>query len=247
MKTNFITSQFAILFLSVGVLIAQPSTSLKEKIKNIKGDINSITIATTEGNVTFEGEEARKLFKKMKSKTLHKKLKFISENGGGLNFEDDDIDVLVFKNSNSMKLTDDGKQVTINVEEENGETKVTVTTKEDGEETVKTYEGKEAKKFLKDNNDKHNMIIDKDDAMREIRIYSGTDSTMTEKDIDVKIIDGVKTVTVITIKDGDKNVKIYKGERAEKYIEEMGLDEGSFKVFQDMKNGKETNKIILKK
>jgi len=56
----------SLLFLGVfaTVIFAQEESS-KEKLKNIKGDVNKITITTDKGDVVFEGEDAQKLFKKM--------------------------------------------------------------------------------------------------------------------------------------------------------------------------------------
>jgi len=62
-----------------------------------------------------------------------------------------------------------------------------------------------------------------------------------EQNVNVEVEDGVKKVTVTTIKDGNKNVEIYEGEEAEKYLEEM--DEGKADVFID----KDGNKTIIKK
>ncbi|MDZ7763124.1 MAG: hypothetical protein U5K00_01675 [Melioribacteraceae bacterium] len=54
----------AILVLSVftfTILQAQSKEEIKEKLSKLKGEIEKIVISTDEGEVTFEGEEAKEI------------------------------------------------------------------------------------------------------------------------------------------------------------------------------------------
>ena len=54
-------------FITVLFSSSQFAQDLNEKIKDIEGEVNKITITTEEGEYTFEGNDAVKLFKKLKS------------------------------------------------------------------------------------------------------------------------------------------------------------------------------------
>ena len=192
MRTKILTIQIFILFLSATLVMAQKDNSLNDKLNNIKGEVNKIVISTDKGDVTFEGDDAKKIFKNMKANKV-KKIKWISEDG-----EDIDVDgenVMIFKSDKGGKhiikefkdadnviimkhgddedfdIIEDGKTVKVEVEEENGEKKVTVTTNEDGDEKVETFEGKEADEYLDKMESEHEMIIDVDVDSDEDNIW----------------------------------------------------------------------------
>ena len=129
--------------------------SLKEKIKNIKGDVDKITITAGGEDFTFEGKDAEKLFKKMKSGLKHGNSFFIKDLSGKdskkiIIKSDDDLDWVDEDEDGFAWYTSDDNGMTkkIKVEMNDGKKKVTVTTKENGEEKTKVYEGKEADEYL---------------------------------------------------------------------------------------------------
>ncbi len=85
MRTKILTIQIFILFLSVTLINAQKDNSVKDKLNNIKGEVNKIVISTDKGDVTFEGEDAEKIFKKIKSDKI-KRLEWISEDGEDIRY-----------------------------------------------------------------------------------------------------------------------------------------------------------------
>ena len=101
MRTKLLTIQILILFLSANLVMAHKDNSLNDKLNNIKGDVNKIVISTDKGDVTFEGEDAKKILEKMKSNKV-KRIKWISRKGG----EDIDVDgenVMMFKSDKGDK------------------------------------------------------------------------------------------------------------------------------------------------
>jgi len=164
LNKNLITKIFFIVI----ILLFASSTgfsqeTLKEKLKKIKGDVDKITITAGGEEFTFQGDEAEKLFKNMKSKTKHNNTFFVSKDGdenskkiiikmdddsGIYEFnEGDDNDIVWFGDDDDLS----GTSKRIKVEMNDGKKKVTVTTKENGEEKTKVYEGKEAEEYLEKN------------------------------------------------------------------------------------------------
>ena len=188
MRTKTLTIQILILFLVSTLLFAQSKKVIKEKLNNIRGDVSKVVISTENGDVTFDGDEAEKLFKKMKSKTIHKNIEWISKNGHDFGFDSESDNVMIFKSDKGGKhfikeikgadnvmiiktdsdkdneLIDGNKQIQIEVqvEEKNGEKTETVTTNENGEEKVETFSGKEAEEYLDEIEDEHNVLIEFD-------------------------------------------------------------------------------------
>ncbi len=108
----------------------------------------------------------------------------------------------------------------VEVEQENGETTVTITTIKDGKKTVEKLTGDDAQVFL----DEHAHEGGEGEDI-EIRIdMSGSHSAMsqegtTSKRVEVNDINGEKVVKVVTIKDGEETVEEYRGAEADEYLE----------------------------
>ncbi len=162
----------------------------------------------------------------------------------------------------------EGIEKEINVKIEDGKKIITVTTSKDGKETVKTYTGKEADKFLESNGGKHVKVKILEDGKlgsamffgkgshklknygKKFRVYSGHDSDETERNINVEKKDGKLKVTVTTTVDGKKEIKVYEGDDAEKYLEEnnSGDDEDVIlmEVCTDGKKSECSKKVKVK-
>jgi hypothetical protein len=136
---------------------------LDEKINKINGTVDKVTIISDGQEYVFEGDEAEQLFKKMKHKSSHsfvwntsddssKKKKIIMLNTDGteevMEIESGDDDVFILKTDRDIDTISDGIQKKVKVEIENGNKKVTVTTKGNGEEKTEFYEGKEAEDYI---------------------------------------------------------------------------------------------------
>jgi hypothetical protein len=154
--------------------------TLTDKISKIEGHVDKITISAGGEEFTFEGEDAEKLFKKMQSNTKSSNtfiVKIDEEGGEGTNKiiikSDGDLEeVYEFKTdkgdhavwfSHDDVLHDSDKE--INIEIEDGNKKVTVTTKENGEEKTEIYEGEEAEEYLEKMKSEHGheMLIEVDE------------------------------------------------------------------------------------
>lgn len=238
MRSKTLTFQIFILFLISTLLFAQSNKKLKEKINNIKGDVSKIVVSTENGDISFEGDDAKKLFKRMKSKTIHKNIEWISDSDH--NFDSESDNILIFKSDNDIQLIDSDKEIQIEVEEENGEKTLTVITTEDGEEKIETFNGTEADKYLDKMEEEHNMLIDvdidfdsdKDISTKKIIVHSNDNNHKIEEKVKVEVEDGKKKITITTTKDGEEKVKVLEGEEAEKYLKEN--------------DGGKVNKIIKK-
>ncbi|MBZ0184332.1 MAG: hypothetical protein K8F60_17870 [Melioribacteraceae bacterium] len=146
---------------------AQDDKSLTKKLKELKGEILSITIKTSDDQITIEDEDAEKLFKKIKmlNNDFDYEIITLADKEGERNTfkvklegveKEDSNKVMVFVTSDSDfewsgNLSNfDGEVVNENIEIEITDSKkiVTITTEENGEKSVKIYEGKEAEEFL---------------------------------------------------------------------------------------------------
>ena len=178
-----IAMAFAAIMLAAGMMNAQESKSLKKRVKEIKGDVQKITITVDGKDVIFEGKEAAKLFRKMKKgMTRPKMMAFmpdiddedldISKNirvevlGG----DDDEGEFLVKvgeedKFKFNEKDTEEGQKM-INVEKNDDGLIVTGKTNENGEIKTEKYEGEETEKFLEE-------MKDEDDLQMEIEDEDG--------------------------------------------------------------------------
>ena len=186
---NVITKQIALTLITFSfcstLLFSQ---NLNEKMKNINGEVSKITITTEKGEYIFEGEDATQLFKKLKSsgnsyvwhsgdKNGKKKIVFLDSDNEEHHIEvfgGDDEDVIVISEDIDGKI--DGMHKKVKVEIENGNKKVTVTTKENGEERTEVYEGDEADEYIEKMKEKHGDDMD-------IFIEKDTDGKVKKKKI----------------------------------------------------------------
>ena len=154
--------------------------SLKEKLDKIKGEIDKITITSGGKDFTFEGKEAEKLFDKMKADHLF----VVNEKGNKEKIiikSDDDSKIYAFGDDDDFLWFGDddntGLNKRIKVEMNDGKKKVTVTTKENGEEKTKVYEGDEADEYLdKIKNENNDFDIEfKDGKMKKKIIIESKD------------------------------------------------------------------------
>lgn len=149
-------------------ILSYAQEDLKDKVKKIEGDVDKVTITAGEEEYTFEGDEAKTLFKKMKLgfskshsfiwqsddgefKNHDCKLIIIDEDGNKQLIEifkdgDKDIDIFITKDFDMDDHHGIEKKVKVEIEE--GNKKVTITTKENGEEKTEVYEGEEADEYL---------------------------------------------------------------------------------------------------
>lgn len=157
-----ITSLIPVLF---ALLLAQRGISqdgLDKKINNISGKVDKIVITSDGKEHVFEGDEANQLFKKMKEDSIEnfvwtttdddnnkKKIVVIKTDGETetLNIDTND-DAIVIQTEKDIDSIEDGITKNVKVEIEDGNKKVTVTTKENGKEKTEVYEGKEADEFM---------------------------------------------------------------------------------------------------
>ena len=167
---RYIISLVLITIFSVNIIqVSAQEETLNEKIKNLKGDVEQITIKTTEGELTLSDEDAEKLFKRIKMTSGNFEYEIITNDGDDHNMkiftvkidedendgEEEDKKVMVFVSGddefewNSI----DGENMMdkdIKIEINDSVKKVTVTTTKDGEKSVKVYEGEDAEKYLEE-------------------------------------------------------------------------------------------------
>lgn len=154
----------AILVLSVftfTILQAQSKKEIKEKLSKLKGEIEKIVISTDKGEVVFEGEEAYEMRDRLTNFYGEKDWTFEMKG------EDDKEKMYVVKRGDSDSkfnwVTTGGDSISsmifierineaskeLDVKNENGNKKVTVTKlDENGEQTTETYEGEAAEEYL---------------------------------------------------------------------------------------------------
>lgn len=214
-KKFFIVITLLLLGASLIVTNAQSDAgkAAKEKLNKLKGDVSSIVIKTSDGEVEFTAEEAQYLLKKMKADKM-----IISSHGEGIFEMDSDMhsegENIVFIHK---KGEHDGTTKKINVEVEDGVKKVTVTTTKDGEEKVETYEGEEADEFLDTMHKEHGMSIHGEDIMSldaDALIKSGGDDDVyiikkiidEDGNIEIKVTTGEDGKHVIIYKDSDHDI-----------------------------------------
>ncbi len=204
-------------FIALGLTFLSPITfgqikkELNNKLNKINGKVEKISIQTDKGTVNFTGKEAEEILKKLKKKGN----KFVLTVDDGSFFDDDNL----FE----IKSGKNGIKESVKVKEINGRKEITIKTTKDGKTTVKILRGKKAEEYLdkKNKNSKRLTWIGKDGKNVKIKVGKfkvDTNDKDVEKTIEVKIKDGKKEITVTTIRDGNKSVKIYKGKEADEFL-----------------------------
>jgi hypothetical protein len=188
-----------LLTLAATLLIIPEITSqekLDDKIGKIEGTVDKITITADGNEYIFEGADAEKLFKKMKRNQVQsfvwnssddsvKKIIILdaTSTDDDIEVEDGDENVLIIKTDKDLDDIDDGITKKINVVVEDGNKKVTVTTKENGEEKTEVFEGDEADEYIKkmksENGEINISIDDEKDGKKVKKII-----IETEKDVE---------------------------------------------------------------
>jgi len=167
---------------------------LNDKINKIDGEIQKITITADGKEYLFEGDEAEKLFKNMKRSSSHsfvwntsddestqKKVIILDADGENevIEIESEDDNVYIIKENKDLDSESDGITKKVKVEVEDGNKKVTVTTKENGEEKTEVYEGKEAEEYIEkmkaENKDFNISIEENKDGKKVKKIIIETD------------------------------------------------------------------------
>ena len=167
---------------------------LNDKINKIDGEVQKITITADGKEYLFEGDEAAKLFEKMKSsksqsfvwnssddESTKKKVIILDADGENevIEIESEDDNVYIIRKDKDLDNVSDGITKKVKVEIEDGNKKVTVTTKENGEEKTEVYEGKEAEEYIEkmkaENKDFNISIEENKDGKKVKKIIIETD------------------------------------------------------------------------
>jgi hypothetical protein len=246
------TFKTAIILLFIAALSVNAQKKEKPGVKDVKGKAEKITIKTDKGEFVFEGKEAQEILKKLK--TGNRKSVWFSETGGDdgstyvVNIDDIASDVLVSlaKENNFTWETEDeedGKKIErkINIEEENGVKKLTITTTEDGEEKTETYEGAEAEEYLEKMKEENKLKVFSKDGGSRFAFFFDSDSGDVDKEINVTVEDGIKKLTITTTVDGKEKVEEYIGDEADRKLKE--LEKNSRCVFS---SGDDSHEFMIK-
>ena len=161
---------------------------LKDKIEKIEGSVEKIVITSDGKDYTFQGNEAKELFDKIKKKSSYNFVWTTSDSAAGnenvyiikTNGNDKEIEIesegenkIILKTDKDFDSDIKGIKKKVKIEVENGNKKVTVITKENGEEKTEVYKGKEADEYIekmKSENKDFNLSIDKDNDGKKIII-----------------------------------------------------------------------------
>ena len=193
MKTSYTILVISLFLIFAVIPLSYSQDNIDEKINKINGTVDKVTIIADGQEYVFEGDQAEQLFKKMKNKSSHsfvwktsddestkKKVIILDADGENetIEIESDDDNVFILKKDKDFNSVSDGMTKKVKVEIENGDKKVTVTTKENGEEKTEIYEGKEADEYLekmKSENDDLDIKIEKEDGKKVKKIIIETE------------------------------------------------------------------------
>lgn len=151
-------------------IFAQEKDETKSKLDNLKGKIEKLTIKADGKDIVFEGKDAEKLVKMLKSNP-RKGFMFRSDDGNMMKMRGGNV--MMFRSKDDDAEDKDGEnKKNVKVEVNNDVKKITVTTMKDGKEETKVYEGEDAEKFLKEEKGmKHfNIQVEGDEDMPKDRI-----------------------------------------------------------------------------
>ncbi len=151
-------------------IFAQEKDETKSKLENLKGKIEKLTIKADGKDVVFEGKDAEKLVKMLKSNP-HKE--FMFQSNGGKMMKMGGGNVMMFRSKDDDADEKEGEiKKNVKVEVNNDGKKITVTTMKDGKEETKVYEGENAEKFMKEEKGKKhfNIQIESDEDMPKDRM-----------------------------------------------------------------------------
>jgi len=194
--TLFILSLFCLLTIGHSTMA---QNDLEDQLNEIDGSVDKIIISSDGEEYIFEGADAQKLFKKMKSSksknfvwntsddgSMKKKVVIVDTNGEKdvIEIDGDDDNVFIIRTDKDFDSIDCGMTKKVKVEVEDSNKKVTVTTNENGEETIKVYEGEEADEYLekmKSENDDLDIIIEKDNGKKVKKIIIETEKVEKKK------------------------------------------------------------------
>ena len=156
-KINQLKTALIMLFLVLGVTLYAQDKEAKEKLADLKGKVEKVTIKVDGKDVVFEGKDAERIAKIAKATGESKTFVFSSDENEAPGMKKR---IKVFTSGSDSKCNvvtsddfdwkADGDQKKVKVEIKDGKKNITVTTNKDGKVETKTYEGEEAEKFLKD-------------------------------------------------------------------------------------------------
>ena len=191
MKTNYLKIFLTLIASLLIIPDINSQEKLDDKISKIDGTVEKIIITADGNEYVFEGADAEKLFKKMKRNQVQsfvwnssddsvKKIIILdaSSSDDDIEVEDGDENVLIIKTDKDLDDIDDGITKKINVVVEDGNKKVTVTTKENGEEKTEVYEGEEADEYLEKmdaESDELDIMIEKENGKKVKKIIIETE------------------------------------------------------------------------
>ncbi|MBN1299932.1 MAG: hypothetical protein JW995_01850 [Melioribacteraceae bacterium] len=254
----------AVLFLLYFTALISAQTSSEKytsnKLKNLKGTVQEITIKTDQDEVTVTGSEAEQLFNRLKGSKMFfissegkgKEVVIISESGDSTKLCDvnewEDIQgktIKKIKRSSSdkkkaMEFLQDKDSLSeskrIEIEDNNGNKKVTITTRdESGNETTEILEGKEAEDKIKELKALERFNAEIDDGNIFIIKMDGNKKLNWIDDDDVMLFEGsdsdsASKIIRVIIDDEDSDMNIF--------MNKTGNDDFEWVLEDELKSGK---------
>ena len=138
-----------ILFLAMGIALkAQDKNEFKDKLDQLKGKIEKVTVNVDGKDVVFEGKDAERLVKIVKPMAGKRMMWFGDDDD--MNFDGKENAMMFHFKDDVDEAKGEGKKK-VQVEIKDGKKQVTITTtNKDGKEETKIYEGDEADKYIKE-------------------------------------------------------------------------------------------------
>lgn len=160
MKISQLKTAIIMLLVVLGIALNAQEKETKDKLDNLKGKVEKVTIKVDGKEVVFEGKEAERIAKAAKAANGSKAFVFTMDENDLLSpckkkrvkiFKSDGDSCSGVCSSDETELKPDRKNKEVKVKIIDGAKSVTVTTKKDGREETKTYTGEEAEKFIEEN------------------------------------------------------------------------------------------------